>query len=186
MARKYLFIFYFVFCLSTPTSAGQIKDVVFPDQRSAAGVDLILNGLAMRTFTFFDVYAAALYLEQAETSPAAIFERDRPRIMVMHFLRTVDKDKITSAWLDGLEANTPDAPAGLRERFATLGAMMETMNAGDTLECLYDPAVGTTVVVRGQTRGVIAGKDFHDALLACWIGPKPGPGEKFRSGLLGQ
>lgn len=185
MGRTYLFIFYFVFCLSTPTSAAQIKDLVFPDQRSVAGTELILNGLAMRTFTFFDVYAAALYLDTARTSPAAILEQDRPRAMVMHFLRTVEKDKVASAWQEGLAANTPGASDSLRDRFAVLGTMMETMNPGETLECLYDPAAGTTVVVKGHVSGIIEGKDFNDALLACWIGPKPGPGEKFRTGLLG-
>lgn len=185
MNRKYLFIFYFIFCLSTPTSGGQINEVIFPDQRSHAGSKLILNGMAMRTFTFFDVYAAALYLDTPLSAAASILDRDAPRLMVMHFLRSVAAEKITEAWMDGLAANTPDAPPFVRENFATLGSMMENMNSGETLECHYAPSTGTTIVVKGKTKGVIQGKDFQDALLACWIGPKPGPGEKFRAGLLG-
>ena len=72
------------------------------------------------------------------------------------------------------------------ERFARLGTMMETMKSGEALECLYDPATGTSVRIRGEIKGAIPGKDFNDALLACWIGPKPGPGEKFKSGVLGR
>ncbi len=186
MFQKYVFMCLFVLCLSTPASGAKIGDVTMPDKVSVGGASLAVNGLAMRTFTFFDVYAAGLYLAAPSKDAVAILAADAPRAMVMHFLRKVEAEKVASAWMDGLAANTPTADASLKERFARLGAMMETMNEGETLECLYDPAKGTTVTVRGQVKGVIEGKDFNDALLACWIGPKPGPGEKFKAGILGQ
>ncbi len=186
MISKYIFICFFTLCLSSPASSGSIGDVTMPDQISVSQSALTLNGLGMRTFTFFDVYAAGLYLATPSTDAGAILATDAPRAMTMHFLRKVEAEKIANAWLEGLQANTPAADASLRERFSTLGALMETMNAGETLDCLYDPASGTTIMVRGQLKGLIPGKDFNDALLACWIGPKPGPGEKFKAGILGQ
>ncbi len=186
MIRKYIFICLFILCLASPASGSQIGDVTLPDQISLGDSSLALNGLGMRTFTFFDVYAAGLYLAVPSTDPAAILATDAPRAMSMHFVRKVEAEKIASAWLEGLDANTPSADASLKERFVKLGGMMETMDKGETLTCLYDPAQGTTVMVRGQLKGVIPGKDFSDALLACWIGPKPGPGEKFKAGILGQ
>jgi hypothetical protein len=186
MIRKYILICFFTLCLASPASGGSIGDVTLPDRITAGQSALTLNGLGMRTFTFFDVYAAGLYLATPSKEAGAILAADAPRAMTMHFLRKVEAEKIAEAWLEGLHANTPAAEASLQERFATLGAMMETMNAGETLDCLYDPASGTTIMVRGQLKGVIAGKDFNDALLACWIGPKPGPGEKFKAGILGQ
>jgi len=186
MIRKYIFICIFTLCLASPASGGQIGDVTLPDQLTVGQSSLTLNGLGMRTFTFFDVYAAGLYLAAPSTDATAVLALDAPRAMTMHFLRKVEAEKITNAWLEGLAANTPAADASLQERFATLGTIMETMNEGETLDCLYDPASGTTVMVKGQVKGVIQGKDFSDALLACWIGPKPGPGEKFKAGLLGQ
>ena len=185
MIRKYIFICIFTLCLASPASGGRIGDVTLPDQIALGESTLNLNGLGMRTFTFFDVYAAGLYLASPSTDAGEILATDGPRAMTMHFLRKVEAEKISGAWLEGLAANTPDADASLKERFATLAGMMETMDKGETLDCLYDPAQGTSVVVRGQVKGVIAGKDFSDALLACWIGPKPGPGEKFKAGVLG-
>lgn len=185
MIRKYILIFVFTLCLASPASGGTIGDVTLPDQMTLGESTLVLNGLGMRTFTFFDVYAAGLYLAAPSTDAGAILATDAPRAMTMHFLRKVEAEKISGAWLDGLAANTPGADASLGQRFATLGGMMETMDKGETLDCLYDPAQGTTVVVRGQVKGVIPGKDFSDALLACWIGPKPGPGDKFKAGVLG-
>jgi len=186
MIRKYIFMCLFVLCLSSPASGGQIGAVTLPDQITAGDSNLTLNGLAMRTFTFFDVYAAGLYVVAPSTSPEVILAADAPRLMTMHFLRKVEAGKIAAAWQEGLAANTPAAGSSLKERFAQLSTLMETMDKGETLDCAYDPATGTTIRMRGQVKGVIAGKDFNDALLACWIGPKPGPGEKFRAGILGQ
>jgi hypothetical protein len=186
MVLKYLCITLLVLGLSSPASGGRIGKVDFPDQFTAGASSLTLNGLAMRTFTFFDVYAAGLYLAKPATDAKTILAADAPRVMVMHFLREVEAEKIASAWQDGLAANTPGADASIQKRFATLSAMMETMKEGEVLDCLYEPGAGTTIRVKGVVKGVIEGKDFNDALLACWIGPKPGPGEKFKAGLLGQ
>ena len=41
------------------------------------------------------------------------------------------------------------------------------------------------VMVRGEGKGTLPGKVFADALWKAWIGPKPGPGEGFKRGLLG-
>lgn len=186
MIRKYILVCLFVLCLSSPASGATLGDVTLPDTVTESGTELKLNGMGMRTFTFFDVYAAGLYLASPSGDAAAILAADGPRVMTMHFLREVGAEKIASAWLDGLTANTPAADASLKERFARLGAMMETLDKGQTLECVYVPGKGTTIRVRGQAKGIIEGKDFSDALLSCWIGPKPGPGEKFKAGILGR
>jgi len=49
----------------------------------------------------------------------------------------------------------------------------------------YIPGEGTHVEVNGKVKGTLPGKDVADAILATWIGPKPGPGEDFKKGLLG-
>lgn len=186
MHPKFLFIIYFIFCLATPAVGATIGDVTFPDQITEQGQSLTINGVAMRTFTFFDVYAAALYVVSPNHDATTILQADAPRVMTMHFERSVGAAKITGAWQEGLEANTSQADETLKARFAQLGTMMEDMDEGQTLECAYLPGTGTTVRVKGAVKGVIEGKDFSDALLACWIGPKPGPGEKFKTGLLGK
>ena len=185
MLRKYFLICFFVLFLSSPATGASLGDVSLPDSITENGSSLKLNGMGMRTFAFFDVYAAGLYLPAPSTDDAAILAGDTPRVMVMHFLREVEAKKIAAAWMDGLEANTPGADASLKERFVRLGSMMETLDEGQTLECAYVPGMGTTIRVRGEVMGSIQGKDFSDALLACWIGPEPGPGKKFKAGVLG-
>ncbi len=44
----------------------------------------------------------------------------------------------------------------------------------------------TTVEVNGKAKGTLPGKPTADAILATWIGPKPGPGQDFKKAVLGK
>jgi hypothetical protein len=106
-------------------------------------------------------------------------------MLVMHFVRDVDAKAINEAWMEGLEANVKDVTPELREKFGQLAAMMTDVKDGQAMGFTYDPASGTDVMAAGQPRGGIPGKDFADAILATWIGPKPGPGNGFKQQILG-
>jgi hypothetical protein len=102
----------------------------------------------------------------------------------MHFVRDVDAKAIRKAWLDGLEANVKDITPDLREKFGQLADMMTDVKEGQEMGFTYDPGTGTDVMVAGLSQGGIPGKDFADAILATWIGPKPGPGKTFKKQIL--
>lgn len=150
------------------------------------GHTLSLNGMALRKKFVFKVYVAGLYLSTRSGSSAEILAADAPRRMVMHFVRNVDKGKICDAWEEGLEKNTPSPSVELKAQFTELCALMNDIKDGQAFVFTYVPEQGTAVEVAGEVRGTIAGKEFADALLNCWIGPKPGPGEGFKKNLLGQ
>ena len=38
----------------------------------------------------------------------------------------------------------------------------------------------------GKEKGTLAGKATADAILSTWIGPKPGPGGRFKRNILGK
>ncbi len=161
--------------------------VSLPRAVEVAGQPLVLNGTATRTKTFLKVkvYVAGLYLPAPESDATRILEADQPRRLVMQFVHDVDKKKICDAWDEALAKNTPDASEQLKAQFATLCDYMEDVKKGDGFVFTYLPGAGTTVEVKGQTKGVIEGKEFADALFKAWIGPKPGPGEGFKRQLLG-
>ena len=146
---------------------------------------LTLNGMATRKKFVVKVYVAALYVSTKSSDADQILGEDAPRRMIMHFLRGVDKKKICDAWQDGLTKNTPEASAELTQQFVDLCGMMADVKDDDELTFTYVPEQGTEVSVAGTVTGTIPGKDFADAILRCWIGPKPGPGEGFRKNLLG-
>lgn len=174
-----------VLALACPAMAGELAGVSMPDQVRVGDRELVLNGLALRKVVFFKVYVGGLYLPRPITDGAEVLANDGERRVVMHFLRSVGADDLSKAWLEGLEANTPEAPAEVRAQFETLCGWMSDVEEGDEMVVTYVPGEGTSVTMRGLPRGVLPGKAFADALFACWIGPEPGPGESFRKSMLG-
>lgn len=166
--------------------AAQLGGVTLADTMDAGGNQLLLNGMAVRKKVIFKVYVAGLYLPARESRGETILAGDTPRACLLHFVRKVEGEKVAGAWRDGLAANTPDASVELKQQFATLCSWMEEMRKGESLEFIYLPGRGTEVRVKGKSKGVLPGKPFADALFACWIGPRPGPGEGFKKGLLGK
>jgi hypothetical protein len=171
--------------LIVPDTGRTLSGVTMPEAIEVEGHTLELNGMAMRKKVIFKVYVAALYLASKSSNPEEIVQADAPRQMVMHFVRDVEKNKICEAWNEGLENNTPDASASLKQQFTELCELMDNIKDGQAFVFTYVPEKGTVVEVAGADKGTIAGKEFADAMLRCWIGPKPGPGEGFKKSLLG-
>lgn len=166
--------------------AAEVGGVRLDDRTTVNGQPLVLNGAAMRKKLFIKVYAAGLYLPAKQANPAAILAADTPRRMTMHFVFSVDKAKIAEAWTEGLEANTPGASAEVKNNFKTLESWMEDVKDGQNIVLTYVPGTGTTVEVNGHMKGTLPGKATADAILNTWIGPKPGPGDDFKKGILGK
>lgn len=183
--RKPLLALALILALAAPLAAGSLAGVALSDSTKVGDQSLVLNGMALRTKYSFKVYVAGLYLEARATDATAILAADSQRRLVMHFLRSLDPEKICEGWNDGLAANTPAASPELKQQFAQLCSWMPAAETGTEIHFTYLPGSGTTVAIAGQAKGTIPGKAFADALLACWIGPKPGPGEEFKRALLG-
>jgi hypothetical protein len=173
-----------LFCLS-PAQAAELAGVSLPDTVKAGPQTLVLNGIALREKFVFDVYVAGLYLTETSGDPETILEKEAQRVMVMHFVRDVDAEAIREAWIEGLEGNVQGITPELRDKFDQLNGMMIDIKDGQEMGFIYNPGTGTDVTVAGQAKGTVEGKDFADAILATWIGPKPGPGKTFKKQILG-
>jgi Chalcone isomerase-like len=170
---------------SSPAHAGEAYGITVPDSVEIGGQQLVLNGMGLRKVTIIKVYVAGLWLPTQSTDGAAVLAADTSRHAEMHWLRGGGHDRICDGWYEGLEANTPDASAALREQFDALCEWMPDAEKGDVFALTYQPGSGTEVRINDQLQGVIPGKEFADALWACWLGPHPGPGETFKRDLLG-
>jgi hypothetical protein len=171
----------------TADTGRTVSGVTMAETIEVDGQTLSLNGMALRKKFVVKVYVAGLYLATTSSSAEAILEADVPRQMVLHFISGHGtKKKMCDAWNDGLEANTPGATAELKQQFAELCEMMVDIKNGESMLITYIPGTGTRIDIAGADRGTIQGKEFADALLRCWIGPKPGPGEGFKKNILGQ
>lgn len=170
--------------LPLPLSAGELADVSMSDTVEMGDSTLMLNGMGLRTKLWVKVYVAGLYLPTKSSDAKAILAADETRHLEMHFLYDVNSKKLCEAWEDGLEGNTPNAGSALTKAFDELCGMMQDMEKGQKMSVTYVPGEGTTVEVGGTAKGTIEGKDFADALFACWLGPKP-PSDDLKNGLLG-
>ncbi|MDC0336077.1 chalcone isomerase family protein [Pseudodesulfovibrio sp.] len=175
-----------ILTIALPAFSAEKAGVVMLDTQMVGAQQLWINGIALREKFVFDVYVAALYLPKKSSDAEAILKKDEPRMMVMHFVRDVDAKAINEAWYEGLEANVKNVTPELKAKFDQLAAMMQDIKDGEAMGFTYDPVSGTDVMVAGKPKGGIPGKDFADAILATWIGPKPGPGKRFKAAILGQ
>lgn len=167
-----------------PAAAAELAGVALADSAEAGGQKLVLNGMGLREKFFIDVYVAGLYLPSKQRSGEAVLDADTPRRLVMHFTYDVSKDQVCEAWNESLAANRPNASAALKKDFETLCSYMADVAEAEQMAFTYVPGEGTTIEVKGQEKGTVAGKDFADALFASWIGDHPATG-KLKKGLLG-
>lgn len=173
------------FGVAAAVAAGELAGVTMPERKNVNGQVLQLNGMGLRKKAVFKVYVGALYLAQKSSEPAAILAADQPRQMVMHFLRDVGKSRLVEAWKEGFAGNAPAAQAKLGKEIERFLGFWRDVKEGEQVTMTYVPGKGTTVSFAGKEMGTIEGKEFADALLSVWLGPKP-PSEDLKAGLLGK
>ena len=162
----------------------QIAGVNIPDTASVAGKSVVLNGLGLREKYFIDVYIGALYLPARTSNASSAINQDVHKRIVMHFIyKEVTAAQLNEVWREGF-ANVPNK-AAQKPNLDKLCSWMATVNSGDQIVLDYAPGTGTTVMVKGQKKGTIAGADFMKALWTVYLGPVP-PTEKLKKGMLGR
>lgn len=148
---------------------------------------LVLNGAGVRSKFFFKIYVGALYLPERVTDPNRVLEMEGPKRVSMHFLyKEVDRDTLVETWEEGFANNTSEQErARLRERLNAFDDLFVTVRRGDVIRLDYLPGAGTQVWMNQNLRGIIAGEDFHRALLKLWLGERPGDA-RLKRAMLGQ
>ncbi|HOL70537.1 MAG TPA: chalcone isomerase family protein [Bryobacteraceae bacterium] len=152
--------------------AREMSGVRMPEVVSVAGEELRLNGIGVRKRLFSKVYVVGLYLERPTTDAWAAITTDETRRIVLVMLRDVSRKDFVQAVENGVKRNSGPVMPALRARLDLLKRALPALKKGNVLDIMYLPGRGT--LVRGQGREMwISGKDFADALLSVWLGPKP-------------
>jgi hypothetical protein len=178
-----------VMMLATVTTAwaGKKAGVTMPDTVVVADKQLVLNGMGLREATFLniDVYVAGLYVEKVSSNPAKLIATDQVKLLVLRFVRDVDRSDITDAWSSGFKNNSTVPVAQLKPLIDQLNRWMPAFKDGDTLAFTFVPGEGVAVDINGNRKGMIKGDDFARSLFSIWLGPKP-PNGALKRGLLGK
>lgn len=155
-----------------------------PETLQVDGRTLQLNGFGLRTYSLLrlHVYVAALYLRHPSSDPEQILESRETKLLTVRFVRSVSAGEARNAWRKGLRNNC-QAPCQLDPGdVARFLAAVPAMHAGDDYSLLFTRR-GATVRVNGHLMGIISQPQFAEAMLATFLGPRPGS-ETLKRGLL--
>ncbi len=166
--------------------SGELEGVTLPDTLDVDDSPLVLNGMAQRSVVWFDVYVAGLYLAQKSDDGPTVLAMDGAKRMDMVFQRDVSAEDICDAWKKGFKKNAENKGEEQLARLEELCAVSPDLVEGDTTAYVYSPSTDSTdFIMNSELKHTTPGRDFYTALLSCWIGPKPGPGKRFKKGVLG-
>jgi hypothetical protein len=186
MLRTIAVVFVWLVMACAAASAAQLDGVTMPDIQDEAGTHLVLNGLALRTYSFLRVriYVAGLYLEQRSSDADAILNSAQPKLLRFVFTRDVDADAARKSWRESFDMNCPAPcrlPADSIQRFLD---GIPAMRKGDTSTFLFTPT-GMDAKMNGRLIGRVPNMDFVKVILATFIGPHP-TSAAVKRGLLGE
>jgi hypothetical protein len=155
--------------------AVEVEGVSLPDAVQMESRSLELKGAGVRTKFFFDIYVAALYLEQRSSSADEIINSKTSKRLTMNFLYDeVSKEKLTDGWEEGFKKNQPkEKMLALRGRLDRFNTFFETVHKDGRVGFDFLSNGNTNVRINGSKVGIISGADFQQALLAVWLGKKP-------------
>lgn len=170
--------------LAGSAMAASCEGLEFPDSVTSQNETLVLNGLGPRfaTMAKIRVYVAGLYVPAKIGDASELIRSKGPKQLLMKFQRDVSADQSREAWTKGFAKASGEYPK-IADRIPQLMAAMNDMKKGE--EMIYAFADDqVNVLVRGESKAVIKGSDFCEALLTVWL--KYPPNKEFAKGLLGK
>ena len=176
----------FVATLSSTVLAAEMAGVIMPDTRVVDGKPLLLNGIALRTYSFLQIkiYVAALYLPQRSESAEAILNSPEPKVLEIRFLRDVDAERAHESWRKGFANNCrpPECTVSQQdvERFVS---QVPAVHPGDQSTIVFT-SKGAVLTLNGRKVGEITDTHFANVVLRTFLGPSP-PTREIKRELLG-
>jgi hypothetical protein len=164
--------------LATPVELSGVK---LGDPIQLGSTSLQLNGAGIRHKAVFKVYVAALYLATKAATPEEAYAAAGPRRLVITLLRDIDSDVLATSMTEAFENNTPAAEklalATALARLRQVFMQERVLRSGQTITIDWIPETGTVLSIHGVPRGEpFKGREFFNALLRAWLGPRPADG----------
>jgi hypothetical protein len=169
--------------------AAELAGVTLKNQKELGDQTLMLHGIGLREKYWLDIYVAGLYLPtsflERKASATEIISANVPKSIHTEFIfPNVSKEKMVETLEENIQ-NNPNITPQTQEKMKQCQSWMEDYTSGDQIIFDYIPTKGTTITVKGTTKGTIEGTDFMRALFEIYIGPNPAS-EQLKQGLLNQ
>jgi hypothetical protein len=171
--------------LALPAPARDFGSTMVPETLSIAGHTLQLNGAGLRSTFFVEVYVGALYLETRCREAPVILAADQPWAVTLVFRRPVGHQRILDGFVEAFEHNSPGQVERLKPQLEIFHAVLQDLEAGQSMRLHYLPGVGTTLTGPDGATATVPGHPFGEAVLRTWLGDHPSDA-RLKDALLGQ
>jgi hypothetical protein len=183
MNNKLAYIFAFISLLSTTSLAKIVADTNIKDQISVSGENLVLNGAGIRKKLFMNVYIGALYLGVKSKDAESIANSSSLKVIELTFLRNVDGEKISSAFLDGFAKNCVQNCTELKPKMEELAKAVPAIKEGQIMQ-LVSTSDSVKLLMDNSLKAEIQAKNLGNEVIRLFIGKEP-PSEDLKKELLG-
>lgn len=163
--------------------AASIEGVDFPDTVQEQGKTLALNGLGVRTYWSFNVYAAGLYLETKSADENSILDSKSNKFIKMHYFRDVGQSDARKVWKKSFESYCPPPCEKFKDSIEKFNSQVTDIKKGSSVSYYFTNNSLEIRTVSGSHK--IEQAEFPKMVLSTWIGKNP-PTDKLKNGLLGK
>lgn len=180
-----MIVFLLTMLLTNHSYSAELEGFKFSDEIKIESEKLILNGLAVRKATIFNIkiLVAGLYLTTKSNGQDLIINSTSTKVIQIRFMKSLSSEKISNMWSEQLLKRCLKDCIALKEQATLLGKLMIDIKSGDSLNfTFFEDHV--KVLLSNNNSGKIQGKTLPKALLSLWIGEKP-LDENLKNGLLG-
>lgn len=169
---------------SGPAWALKVYDIDLPERATVGGESLQLNGYGLRKKFFFKIYLGSLYTSEKASSTEQVLNLPTAKLIRMDFIYSkVEREKITEAFADGFEKNSP----GLAEQPSVRNFLQlfdSDFKAGDRVDLEITPN-GVSASHNGRQLGRIDSPELARGVLLIYLGDQPAD-DDMKAGMLGK
>ncbi len=183
---KNILTFVLAALFSAASFSAEVAGVNLPDSLSADEQALNLNGTGVRSKFFMDIYAAGLYLPEANKNGNEVVAADKPMALRLHITSSLlTAEKMESATRDGFEQSTGGNTASIKPSIeAFIAAFKDEIKENDVFDLVYKPGKGVEVYKNSELKTSAEGLEFKKALFGIWLSDNAVQ-EDLKEGLLG-
>lgn len=180
-----MILFVFTILFSNLSYSAELESFNFDNEIKIENNQLILNGLAIRKATIFNVkiLVAGLYLTTKSNVPDSILNSTSIKEIRIRFMKSISSEKISKMWSEQLLNRCLEDCITLKEQANQLGKLMIDIKPGDFLNFTFFKD-HVEVLLSNNNSMKIQGRILSKALLSLWIGKDP-LDEDLKKGLLG-
>jgi hypothetical protein len=173
--RPFVAVILGVLMMSTTGYGKEIGGIIMPESLEAGQTKLLLNGAGVREKLFMDLYVAGLYLKEKSGDPEVIIEANDPMAIRLHIISSmITSKKMEKATRKGFENATGGNIEPIKVQIEEfISVFKDKIEEGDIFDLIYVPRKGVTVYKNSESRSVLEGIAFKNALFGIWLSDKP-------------